>query len=242
MNSASIPGQLNEVERKIIRSHVRSLESANILVEVGTWKGGGSTLSILEELKDRNSGHLLGIEAAPEIYQEMTANLQTALPDALQWFTPVFGFSQKVLPALLGGQLANQEIDLVFLDGGDNPREQIDEFNMLAPRIRTGGVLMSHDANFRKGKWLVPYVRALDNWQCQLHEVSEEGLFEARKTAAEPSKGSLQRARNILFKKRLQPLELLSAVLPSSLCALAMSCLPSIWQRRVAGGYNKKQP
>lgn len=52
-------------------------------------------------------------------------------------------------------------VDLAFLDGGDNPYEQVREFQFLDPRIPVGGQLLSHDAKLRKGRWLVPYVLAL---------------------------------------------------------------------------------
>ena len=60
--------------------------------------------------------------------------------------------------------------------------------------IPVGGQLMSHDAKVRKGRWLVPYISRLDNWESQLHDVSEYGLFYAKKIAAQPSSASLRAA------------------------------------------------
>ena len=59
--------------------------------------------------------------------------------------------------------------------------EQITEFQLIDPRIPVGGTLMAHDAKLRKGKWLVPYVSTLDNWECKLHDISDEGLFVAKR-------------------------------------------------------------
>lgn len=231
-----IPGQLNDAERNIIRTWLRSLSRIQNVVEVGTWKGGGSTLHILEELQKLQAGHLWGIEADAGIYAEMLENLRKAVPEGLCYFTPLFGFSQKVLPRLLAEKIKAEEINLVFLDGGDSPREQIDEFNMLAPHIPVGGILLSHDAKLRKGKFLVPYVTALDNWQCRLHDVSREGLFEARKIAAVPGAASLRTARKILREKRRQPIELMAAVTPSPVARIILNFLPDYWRGRLAGG------
>ena len=74
---------------------------------------------------------------------------------------------------------------------------------------------MAHDAKLRKGKWLVSYISRLDNWESQLHDVSEEGLFSARKIAAHPSCASLRMARFHLFRMRFQPAEVAAALLPA---------------------------
>ena len=151
-------------------------------------------------------------------------------------FTPLFGFSQKVIPGWLAEQPAEFMVDVVFLDGGNNPREQITEFSLLAPRVQVGGHVFSHDAKLRKGKWLVPYLRLLDNWECELHDVSEEGLFHARKLSAEPSPASLQAARGRLFQMQLEPKEIAAVLLPRRLCALIFNLLPERLVRRIADG------
>jgi hypothetical protein len=87
-------------------------------------------------------------------------------------------------------------------------------------------VLLSHDAKLRKGKWLVPYLRTYDNWECVLHDVSEEGLFEARKIAEHPSEESRRKASATLAKLRRQPAELLGRTLPTPVINLILRCLP----------------
>jgi hypothetical protein len=49
-------------------------------------------------------------------------------------------------PRWLAERGAADQVDFVFLDGGDNPLEQIIEFKLLADRIPVGGRLMAHDA------------------------------------------------------------------------------------------------
>jgi hypothetical protein len=81
----------------------------------------------------------------------MIANIRAGAPQEAKRFTPLFGFSQDVLPKWVKEQPANTSVDFVFLDGGNNPREQIEEFELLDQLIPVGGQLMSHDANMRKG-------------------------------------------------------------------------------------------
>ena len=63
-SSSDIAGQLNDEERRLLTNAI--LNAANkpeIVVEVGTWLGGGSTLHILRALERTGVGHLWGIEA-----------------------------------------------------------------------------------------------------------------------------------------------------------------------------------
>jgi predicted O-methyltransferase YrrM len=231
-----IEGQLNREERRLLSDAV--LEAANMtnVLEVGTWLGGGSTAHILRALQERERGHLWGIEADKSIYNRMVANLQAMAPEAIARFTPLFGRSQDVIPKWLSEQREDFKIDLVFLDGGNNPLEQITEFRLLDTRIPTGGILMTHDAKLRKGKWLVPYISRLDNWESKLHDVSAEGLFFAEKTALDPSPKSLRAARSHLRRMRLEPAEIAAALLPAKICGAILAMLPRHVASKLAHG------
>jgi predicted O-methyltransferase YrrM len=228
-------GQLNQQERDIITGWVRELNPERTL-EVGTWLGGGSTLHILKALEENGRGHLWGIEASQSIYDRMIANIRSAGEALAARFTPLFGFSQQVIPQFLRDQTDGAAIGFVFLDGGDNPMEQVEEFQLLHDRVPVGGVVLSHDAKLRKGKWLVPYLKAHDNWECQLHDVSDEGLFEARKVAPQPSEESRRRAASVLSSLRRQPAELAGRYLPSSVINMILKLLPRKLVLRVTQG------
>lgn len=230
--SAAIEGQLNTAERALLADAVRRApRKPRAVIEVGTWLGGGSTVHLLRALEANGEGCLWGVEADQGIYERMIANLRAAAPEAMHRFTPLLGFSHIVLPRLLTEQGPGFQVDLAFLDGGNNPAEQVAEFRLLAPRMPVGAELFAHDAKLRKGKWLVPYVSLLDNWECRVHDVSDEGLFHARKLAPEPSEASLRRAKRRLWRLRLEPQEIAATLLPRAVCGFVLNCLP----RRVAG-------
>lgn len=232
-----IEGQLNAEERRILTEAIRNApQPPRTLVEVGTWLGGGSTLHILRAMQANGVGHLWGIEAHREMYERMIANLRAAAPDALDRFTPLFGFSEKVIPRWLAELPTGTGVDFVFLDGGDNPREQLAEFQLLDPHIPVGGQLLAHDAKIRKGKWLGPFLRALDHWETTLHDVSDEGLLHAIKRAVSPSPASRAAARRIEWRMRLQPAEIAAAILPSAVCSLILRLLPNNLSRRLSDG------
>ena len=232
-----IAGQLNSEERRIITAAILDApKKPEVVLEVGTWFGGGSTLHFLRALEKNGTGHLWGIEADRSIYNQMIENIRSAAPEASNRFTPLFGFSNQVIPRWLRELRPEQQVDLVFLDGGDNPFEQIQEFTLLADRIRIGGQLFAHDAKLRKGKWLLPYLSLLDNWKVELHDTSTEGLLSARKLAANPSPQSSRAARRKLISMRLQPIELIGRLLPSPVCNALLMMMPERFRNRVSQG------
>lgn len=225
------------MERQILTDAVlKSRTQPKIVLEVGTWLGGGSTLHLLRALEQNGEGHLWGIEADQSVYARMIENIAAAAPEDLHRFTPLFGFSREIIPQWLRTLPSDTSVDLVFLDGGDNPGEQINEFKLLAGRIPVGGKLLSHDAKLRKGKWLRPYLSLLDNWQVKLHDVSEEGLLSAEKVRDQPSLASRRAAERELLLMRLHPVEFTGALLPSKLCALFLRWVPAGLARRLSQG------
>jgi predicted O-methyltransferase YrrM len=228
----SIESQLHPVEKRILSRRVDATNGPTIL-EIGTYKGGGSTLTFLETLKRKGAGKLIGIEADPDVFDEMKANINSVDPRYFAFFEPINGFSQRVIPGLL---TKYPRFDLVFLDGGNNPREQIEEYELLKDAIPVGGFLFSHDANLRKGHWLVPYLSALDNWSVTIHQASEEGLMEAEKIKETPSPASLSRAQKMLRDRMLSPVEVATLLFPSSFKGFVLKLLPHKIRRRIGEG------
>ena len=213
-----IEGQLNPEERQTLADAIlRAPKPPQVVVEVGTWLGGGSTLTFLQSLGKNGTGHLWGVEANPAIYERMMANLRAHAPGLLDRFTPLFGLSEKVLPDWISQQPQPLQVDVVFLDGGDNPLEQMREFEILDPYLPVGARLFAHDAHMRKGKYFVPYLSRLDNWEVRLHDFSENGLLAARKIAPQPSAESGRRAAARVRSIRSSPLEIAARIAPRSL-------------------------
>jgi predicted O-methyltransferase YrrM len=235
----AIEGQLNATERRLITEAITgAAQKPAVALEVGTWLGGGSTLHILRALEQNGTGHLWGIEVDRSIYERMLAKITAEAPLEAKRFTPLFGFSQTVIKQWKADQPPGTRVDFAFLDGGNNPREQIEEFEMLDPLIPVGGQLMTHDAKMRKGRWLVPFVSRLDNWEARLHDVSENGLFHAKKIADRPSPASLRAARRQLFQQKCHPVELAASYLPSALCGWVLRRLPGKFSRQLSDGPN----
>jgi predicted O-methyltransferase YrrM len=232
-----IQGQLAPIERELIVATILDApKKPKTVLEVGTWLGGGSTIHILRALEKNAEGHLWGIESDESIFARMIQNIRAAAPEAARRFTPLFGFSQQVIPKWLAEKGEKFQIDLAFLDGGNNPIEQITEFRLIDSYIPVGGILMTHDAKLRKGKWLVPYVSCLDNWKSKLHDISAEGLFFAKKIAPNPSRERLRSARSHLLGMRFEPAEVAAALLPATICGFILKLLPTHLSKKLSDG------
>jgi hypothetical protein len=237
MASVSFDGQMNAEEREILANSIlKAPKKPEVVVEVGTWLGGGSTITFLCAIEQNGTGHLWGVEADASIYERMIANITSMAPDVIGRFTPLFGLSDEVLPRWIAEQKKPLEIDVAFLDGGNNPAEQITEFELLDPYFPVGAQLFSHDAHLRKGKWLIPYLSRLDNWEMQVHDVSPAGLMAARKMEAQPSAKSLRAARAHLSKMSWEPMEIAARYSPKGLKKALFSWMPSALANRIAGG------
>lgn len=222
-----IEGQLNDQERELLyQAIILAPKPPEIVIEVGTWLGGGSTLTILNALEKNGIGHLWGIEASHDIYDQMMQNLNTHAGSVIHRFTPLFGLSVQVLPDWVAKQPKPLHVDLAFLDGGNNPMEQMEEFAFLDPLMPVGAQLFAHDARQRKGKFFVPFLSRLDNWKTEVHDFTENGLFAAQKIALEPSPASLQAARARVKAIQATPLEVVARLLPSSFKASVLRLMP----------------
>lgn len=234
-------GQLNSAERSVLAKATSCADSslpprALSILEVGTWLGGGSTATFLQELKMRGRGHLWGIEAFEPTFRKMCKAIEQE-EGLSEFFTPVLGYSQEVIPRLLE---EGKRFDIIFLDGGNNPLEQIQEFQILEKNLAVGAVVFSHDAKLRKGHWFVPYIKCLDNWEVKIHDISDEGLLEAKKIYGAPSRKSKKAAFWKLLRLRMNPVELGASLLPkrvrTGLILVCLKCMPWKWVKYFSEG------
>jgi hypothetical protein len=232
-----VEGQLNPTERQILTDAIRKApKKPEVVIEVGTWLGGGSTLTFLRALHQNGTGHLWGVEADHQIYDRMIANLRAQAPDVLDYFTPLLGRSDQVIPPWIAEQKQPFQIDVAFLDGGNSPAEQIVEFQLLDPYFPVGAQLYSHDAKLRKGRWFVPYLSRLDNWEVRVHDVSAEGMLAARKIGDQPSADSLRAAKKHLCGLQMAFTELAARYTPHFMKIMLLSVMPRQFARRLTDG------
>lgn len=123
-----------------------------IAVETGTFNGAGSTFFIGSALHQNQAGKLYTIEGDPRRYNEAAAAYHDRWPHLAPFVTLYFGNTVDLIPNFLAS--LKQPIDFVFLDSSDAHTQQ--EFELLSPSLRVGGVLMAHDWSVGKCEGIKP--------------------------------------------------------------------------------------
>jgi len=137
----ALRGQLWYAERKLLYHVIRKHRPA-VCFEIGTWRGGGSTLFIAQGLHDNGSGQLHTIETNLEFFEESRANYERLLPHLL----PHVIFHRGDYRAVYSGILQEVgAVDFLFLDGAEDAQETLQQYQFFQPFLRPGSLLMAHD-------------------------------------------------------------------------------------------------
>lgn len=156
-----VPGQLWYVDRKLLYGAIRE-HTPRTVFEVGTWYGGGSTYFISQALYENGGGVLHTIEENAEAHARAKENYARHLPHLLPHVVFHQGKSTEVYPALLR-ELA--KVDAVFLDGGQDAKQTMTEFEMFARHLGPGTLLLAHDWDNEKMELLRPKLNASLEWK-----------------------------------------------------------------------------
>lgn len=173
-------GQLFDCERVMLHEAVlrkRPLMS----IEIGTWRGGGSTYQIVSALQKLGCGHLYTCDINPEYVAE--ARSFYGQEQFIKYCTPTLMQSTEFIKSIL------EEFgspDFVFFDGSECPNESLVDFKMLENWLVSGAVFMMHDwltPESHKADLLRPYLEAHTGWRIVsvLRPPDSVGLVEAVK-------------------------------------------------------------
>lgn len=183
-------GQLWKADRKMLYDTVLET-SADIVVEVGTWLGGGSTLSISKGLYQQGKGKLYTVEMIDEFHKKAKKSYAKEKPELLPYIEFLLGKSLEVFPPLLK-ELSNKSgtkriIDIVFLDGCGTKSKgghtsTFDEFKLFEKYIKPGGIFMMHDWLDAKAELVKPHIEKSGNWKIlsELRQPDSVGFVKAK--------------------------------------------------------------
>jgi len=124
---------------------VRAMHPA-LVVELGT-AHGVSASHMLTAMEESGHGHLHTIDGDPARRRLAVHNLQAVLSS--KRVTSHVGMFAHVLPPLLAS--VDGPVDLAFDDGDHQPASTLANFQLLFPRLRSGGVLVIDDINHLTG-------------------------------------------------------------------------------------------
>ena len=154
-------GQMYLAERRALFDFVRS-RRPSLVIEIGTFTGGGSTFFIASALHRVSSGTLASSEANLDLHRLATTFYETCLPALAPHVRFIHGAGTTFFDSVIeehGG------VDLLLLDGAEDRRESTDQFHALQGRIRRGGAILLHDWNTKKMLDLRPLLEGAPGWR-----------------------------------------------------------------------------
>jgi predicted O-methyltransferase YrrM len=158
-------GQMNPSERELLYNLVLQ-EKPDVVCEVGTCRGGGSTYFIAKALQANGKGKLYTCENNKEYYEYARA-LYAGNPDfaGLEEYVRFhFGDSEYCFHRIFEGGF-DGGIDIVFLDGGADSIKMVYDFAMFRPFIPVGKWLIMHDWDNGKTDYIKPILMNEHDWK-----------------------------------------------------------------------------
>lgn len=169
-------GQLTPKEREFLYETVVK-HKPKICLEVGTWKGGGSTWQIVKALEYNGFGVLYTCETEKEFFDEAyplyRGNNHIRLYNQTSHF-------------LINEMIRDQDIpDFIFFDGPEDESTAVEDFLQINSYLRSGCVFTMHDYDppSIKAKKMRPFLESLPLWrvECILTAPESVGLVKAVK-------------------------------------------------------------
>ncbi len=146
-----LEGQMTPEERQELYKLVTDTKP-DVVFEVGTWKGGGSTYFLSSALHENGKGVLFTIESEAEFFSHAVSLYSGPLKELKPFVNFSFGQSHEIYPNLLKTLLEVNKnpdswscIDMVFLDGKEDSDQTLNELNMFSPYLKRDGIVACHD-------------------------------------------------------------------------------------------------
>lgn len=185
-------GQVQTTDRLGAWIHLLSSEDAvHEIVEIGTWKGLGTTLIVAGAIAQRENAHFLSLEANRNFHDTAVKNLRKKKVNKVNLIWGSIVSSDELDYSELGpeenvwlGQdlsalescpnvmhLIPDRIDLLILDGGEFSTWS--EFNRLLPRVH--GFIVLDDTRVRKSKKAERYLESSSQYVRVGHGADRNG-------------------------------------------------------------------
>jgi predicted O-methyltransferase YrrM len=161
-------GQLHPEERKLLYDTVISMKPS-VLVEIGTWKGMGSTYYTSSALKSNNRGLLHTFEINPEFRDEAIGHLRAA--GVIEYVRSYLGDFLTEFP-----KLNINIIDFAFIDGPEDGDYTLRAFNCLNNMMRSKSCIIMHDWKSEKCRCMREILNTQCGWTIDTILDSEVGI------------------------------------------------------------------
>ncbi len=158
-------GQLMPAERALLTEMVTKFKP-RLCLEIGTWKGGGSTYSIFTGLQANGLGELYTCEIDLANFNEAAALYKNN--NQIHTFNCA---SYQLIEKMIA---EGRQVDFAMFDGSEDSKENLDDFKMLDAHLKPGAIFMAHDWDLgvrvdgmtsTKSTLLRPYLESSSSWK-----------------------------------------------------------------------------
>jgi predicted O-methyltransferase YrrM len=155
-------GQMNPEERRLLYETVIA-QKPEVVMEVGTCRGGGTTYFISCALNNLGQGVLYTVENNPDFFNWALSlySKEGPLHDLGPYVKFNFGNSLEVYPPIIH-ELG--KVDIAMLDSGEDSMQTLWDFALMRPFIPVGGCLILHDWDNGKTDYIRPIVNNDADW------------------------------------------------------------------------------
>jgi len=157
----ALHGQLWFEDRRLLYNTVLKARPSHCF-EIGTWKGGGSTLFIGNALHRLGSGILHTIEINNEFYEEAVNKYKVNLPHLKPYVVFHLGDYREKYSKILKSGIP---VDFAILDGAEDPKQTLEQYQFFRPFFKSGAILMLHDWFTEKTALVRPILERSAEWE-----------------------------------------------------------------------------
>ncbi len=145
----NVGGWLTETEGLSLYNTAKKIETRNVIVEVGSWKGK-STICLGNGSRDGNKVKIFAIDphigssehqkmfGEVDTFEEFKQNINQA--GVAEFVEPIRDISENAAKNF------NQQIEFAFIDGAHEYSFVKLDFNLWFPKVMNGGILAFHDS------------------------------------------------------------------------------------------------
>jgi len=185
-----IQGWLTDEQAAVLVEEVGFLPKGGTILELGSWKGRSTALLGMAATASDRGIRLYAVdhfEGSPDeratFHHDATVDLDGVYPDFLENLAKLGVLGRTVVPIRRSfadalGEVPDESVDLVFLDGDHAEGETLKVFLRLKPKVKAGGTVVFHDYNW-------PGVKAdLDVLALKIAEVHDMAIWRKPKEKA----------------------------------------------------------
>jgi predicted O-methyltransferase YrrM len=156
-----IRGQLWAAERRLLYETIRTFRPLHCF-EIGTWRGGGSTLFAAQGLYENGRGILHTIESDKDPFLEAKAKYDLHLRHLLPHIEFYLGDYREAFPKVLSSV---GTVDCLILDGAEDAQESREQYQFFFPHMNRGSCLLVHDWFTEKARLVRAIVQTTGEWE-----------------------------------------------------------------------------